>query len=152
MPKRLDFQFPMRAVLSVILFCGTTAEVGALCEAVTLEEAFAASRVVFVGHAISRELDEPSRTALTTFEVEEMWKGSPAKTTGIRTCAEVVRRDLGLMFVCEADSVAFQVGTRYLIFARGEPLETNQCLPTGVIERSQAALQWLANKPRIAGR
>ena len=81
-----------------------------------------------------------------------MWKGSQARTSSIRTCGEVVRRDLGVMFVCEPDNITFQVGTRYLIFARGEPLETNACLPTGVIERSQAALRWLADKPRISSR
>ena len=142
----------MRSALAVLLLYGATAEVVALCETTTLEKQFAASSVVFVGHAISRELDEASKTASTTFEVEEMWKGSPARTISIRTCGEVVRRDLGVVFICEPDSITFQVGTRYLIFARGEPLETNECLPTGVIEQSEAALRWLADKPRIAGR
>lgn len=142
----------MRSALVILLLYGGTAEVRALCATTTLEKQFAASRVVFVGRAISRELDEPSKTALTTFEVEEMWKGSQATTISIRTCGEVVRRDLGIMFICNPDNITFQVGTRYLIFARGEPLETNECLPTGVIEQSEAALRWLADKPRIATR
>jgi hypothetical protein len=147
----------MRAALSVIFLCCATVDAGALCKRVTVEEAFAASRVVFIGRAIAQEVDAPADRrpwyTVTTFEVEEMWKGSPDTTVRVRTCG-ALRRDLGLGYSCDP-SFMFQVGARYLVFATREPLETDECLPTGLIEgsqRSQAALQWLASKPRITGR
>ena len=83
---------------------------------------------------------------MTTFEVEEMWKGSPDRTIRVRTCG-ADRPDLGVDFFCE-DSFSFQVGARYLIFAGGAPLKMDRCAPTAWVERAGPTLRWLADKPR----
>ena len=144
----------MKTALSVLFLCCTTARLGALCATTSLDQYFAGSRAVFVGRAIAREpSSRDDRKTVTTFEVEEMWKGSPDMTIRIETCG-ADRRDLGLVFSCE-DSITFRLGSRYLVFAIGEPLQTDTCRPTGLIEgsrRSQDALRWLVDKPRIASR
>jgi hypothetical protein len=86
---------------------------------------------------------------LTIFAVEEMWKGTADTTITIQTCGGA--RGNGLVYSCE-ESVRFQVGERYLVFATGKRVQANGCSLTALIERSQPALQWLADKPRITGR
>ena len=152
----------MKTALSVILFCCATAPLDALCRAMTLDEHLAGSRVVVVGRAIEQSVDTPVDPmtgkpltpwyTLTTFVVEEMWKGSPQKTVTIRNCG-ASNGQWG--FSCDDGQFTFHVGTRYLIFATGEPLETSACQPIGPVGPMESrptrdALQWLAaNRPLI---
>ena len=155
----------MRATLSVILICSATVPLTALCREMTLDEHFARSSVVFVGRATAKTGETPVDTAtgmrptgtrwytVTTFAVEEMWKGSPERSITVRNCG-ASNGQWG--FSCDDSGFMFQIGAQYLIFARGAPLETDRCQPIGATERPtarmQATLRWLADKPRIVSR
>jgi hypothetical protein len=116
----------------------------------TLEESFATSSVVFTGRAIDQKVvteDSQGAHTLTTFAVEDMWKGTVEKAITIQTCGGMGN---GGVPPCP-ESSQFRVGMQYLIFATGQPIRhTSTCLPTGLLARSQPTLQWLADKPRIA--
>ena len=91
----------VKTLLSFALFCWTTVPVGALCRKMTLDEHFASSIAVFVGRAITQDVEMPADRrpwyTRTTFAVDELWKGAPEKTITIRTCGAWVedRRDAG---------------------------------------------------------
>jgi hypothetical protein len=124
----------------------------AICVTETLEKQFASSSVVFVGLATAQEVETateivhpPATTAswkrtITTFKVEEVWKGPSDRTVRVRTCGEN-EGDCSVSF-------AFQVGSKYLVFAGGEPLQTSRCVPTSLVDRASRTLEWLADKPR----
>ena len=132
-------------VLMVVAFGLASVPVSALCERLTLERQFAESTVVFVGRATAQER-ETATQVVTTFTVEEMWKGAPATEVRVTTCGEARVGDT--LFVCDPDNFTFRVGSTYFVFGRGEPLRTNRCVPTALLERASDTLDWLAKKPR----
>jgi hypothetical protein len=142
----------MKTLLSVISICCMTTALRASCPMRTLDQQWAVSDVVFTGRAIDQKVvSEDGRGAhtLTTFAVEEMWKGTVEKTITIQTCGGIGN---GGVPPCP-ESSQFRVGMQYLIFAIGQPIgHTSTCLPTGLLERAQPTLQWLADKPRVTGR
>jgi hypothetical protein len=124
-------------------------------EHVALAEEFTKSAVVFVGRAITQEVETATEVivppdtihrwtrTITTFEVEEVWKGPSGKTVRVRTCG--VGKSCSVTF-------EFQIGSRYLVFASGEPLQTSRCNSTALVERAGRTLEWLADKPRTTPR
>ena len=110
------------------------------------------STVVFTGRAIDQKVvseDSQGAHTLTTFAVEDMWKGAVEKTITIQTCGG---NGNGGVPPCP-ESSQFRVGMQYLIFAIGQPIgHTSTCLPTGLLERAQPTLQWLAANHRIVSR
>ena len=127
-----------------------TARVHAECGAMmSLDEQFAMSQAVFVGRAIGQEIvsnqSRPgSRETQTTFEVEEIWKGTADSARRVRTCGWT---DGTLMTTC-SEGFTFIVGSRYVVFATGDPLETSQCFATALVDRAEKTLLWLSEKPR----
>jgi hypothetical protein len=115
----------------------------------TLEDQFAGSRTVFVGRAIAQQIvprtDWPprDRATETTFEVEEVWKGQTDTTLRLQTCGW---NDGSEALTCSED-VIFVVGSRYVVFAAGDPLQTSGCQPTALVDRAGETLQWLSGKP-----
>src|SRR5262249_40294895 len=85
-----------------------------------------------------------SRETQTTFEVEEIWKGTADSARRVRTCGWT---DGTIEMLCSECST-FMVGSRYVVFASGDPLETSQCLATALVDRAHKTLQWLSGKPR----
>ena len=139
-------------ILTVVGVTLTSAALTAICITATLEQQFAASSVVFVGVATAQEVETateivqaPATTArwqrtITTFKVEQVWKGPSDTTMRVRTCGEN-EGDCSVSF-------AFQVGAKYLVFASGAPLQTSRCDPTSLVERAGPTLDWLKDKPR----
>jgi len=130
----------------------------ALCAKATLEQQFTGSTVVFVGRATAQQSAARTRVVntvaveeintVTTFTVEDMWKGVPATEMRVTTCGGRVDDRAVLC----SESFTFRVGSTYLVFASGEPLQTNACVPTALLERAGQTLEWLAKQPRITGR
>jgi hypothetical protein len=121
----------------------------------TLDDHFSRSSIVFVGRAISQQIvpirsPSGSRATETTFEVEELWKGQADAIPRVRTCGWT-EGDVALTCF---EGFSFVVGSRYVVFAAGDPFETSGCGPTGLKDRSERTLQWLADKPskRLANR
>ena len=119
------------------------------CTALTLDQEFKRS-AIFVGRAIAQS---PVTTAAnltateTTFEVESLWKGQTKTTPRIRTCGGIAGDK---EFAC-AEGFRFLVGSRYLVFADGAPLETSACSRTELVSQAVRTLQWLSHKPRKKG-
>ena len=89
-----------------------------------------------------------TRATETTFHVEELWKGEPTATLRILNCGW---QDVDETSTC-SDS-QFVVGSRYVVFATGDPLETNECLSRRPsVDRAEQTLQWLASKPHKKAR
>ena len=125
----------------------------ASCAKTTLELSFAGSIVVFVGRATAQQAEARTQVlsgeareridTVTTFAVEQMWKGAPAKEVRVTTCGG----SLGdRAFTCSS-SFRFYTGSTYLVFASGEPLETSECVPTALVDRATQTLEWLAKLP-----
>jgi hypothetical protein len=118
----------------------------------TLEAQFAGSQAVFLGRAIAQQIvptragsGAETRATETTFEVEELWKGqATARTLRVQTCGW---HDDSQSVTC-SEGFRFVVGSRYVVFAIADPLETSGCEPTASVERAEATLQWLSGKPR----
>jgi hypothetical protein len=114
----------------------------------TLEDQFARSQTVFVGRAIAQQvvptgLRSGTRVTETTFMVEELWKGRANVTLRVQTCGW---KDGSEALTCSED-VIFVVGSRYVVFAAGDPLQTSGCQPTALVDRAGETLQWLSGKP-----
>jgi hypothetical protein len=120
------------------------------CPFVTLEDQFARSQAVFIGRAIAQQIvpinaRSGTRATETTFAIEQLWKGRVnPKTLRVRTCSW---NDGNNAVTC-GESLTIVVGSRYIVFAIGDPLETSQCQPTALAERAEKTLQWLSGKPR----
>ena len=135
-----------------------SAPLRAVCAKATLEQQFISSTVVFVGRATAQQSAARTRVVntvaveeidtVTTFAVEDVWKGVPATEMHVTTCGG---RLADRAVLC-SESFRFGVGSTYLVFASGEPLETNACVPTALLERAGQTLEWLAKQPRIPGR
>ena len=128
----------------------------ALCAKSRLEEQFARSTVVFVGRATAQGAEARTRVlgtgttvtteeinTTTTFTVDKMWKGAPATNVRVKTCGGV----LGDQSVTCDPSFTFRIGSTYLVFASGEPLQTSNCVPTALLERVSQTLEWLSKQP-----
>ena len=121
------------------------------CATLSLDDQFKQSTAVFIGRAAAQSVVETgtSRVTDTTFEVERLWKGDGRKAVTIRVCGGV----LGDTDLSCGESVRFSVGSRYIVFAEGEPLQTNTCHHTAAIDdpnasdEAKATLRWLATKP-----
>jgi len=118
------------------------------CPTLSLPDEFTRSESVFLGRAvgqsvISRPSSERGVDRLTTFEVEEVWKGKVEKTERVRTCGGVVG---DVDFGC-AEAFRFEVGSRYVVFAEGKPLSTDICHHTSMTDRAATTLEWLSTKP-----
>jgi hypothetical protein len=124
--------------------------VHAECLALTLDQEFKRSTAIFVGRAIAQS---PVTTAAnltateTTFEVESLWKGQTKTPLRIRTCGGTVGDK---EFTC-AEGIRFLVGSRYIVFAEGAPLETSACSGTELLSQAEQTLQWLSHKPHKKG-
>ena len=136
-------------LLSVSMFA---ARLDAECPTRPLEEVFAGSTVVFVGRALDRKPGPEIRnivTTVTTFEIEDLWKGKPQKTIAVTAFGGVLPNgaDLGV-----EDSPTFQPGSRYVVFAAGTPLMPQGCHQTIGVEHAAPTLEWLSNKPHTTVR
>ena len=121
----------------------------------TLDDQFASSQAVFVGRALAQQIVLSNsgfrgRAAETTFEVQELWKGqADAKTLRVLTCGWIDGRET----VTCGGGVTFVVGSRYVVFATGDPLWSTECQQaTSLMDRAKDTLQWLVSKPRLAVR
>ena len=145
----MKLRYATALLLGSFAIARLTMPVHALCAAVTLDEDFKRSTAVFVGRAVAqRVMATPTqswpRTTETTLEVETLWKGAPEKTVQIRTCGGIVGKEA---ITC-GEGFRFVVGSRYVVFADGQPLTTDACHHTALGERAQQTLQWLSKKPR----
>jgi hypothetical protein len=128
----------------------TIAPASASCPVpLTLEEYFAHTPTIFVGRAVAQRIvPRPGRPAgtratETTFDVEELWNGQPTATLRILNCGW---GDGDQTMTCSSDFI-FVVGSRYVVFAAGDPPETSACSPTALVEGARETLQWLAGRP-----
>jgi hypothetical protein len=114
---------------------------------------FARSDAVFTGRAVSQRIVTPatagSKFTETTFEVEELWKGRPAaKTLTVLSCGYFdVRTQQHTL--CGGGSDRFLIGSPYVLFVRGNPLEVD-CEPVEPITSASHVLAWLSSLPRQA--
>ena len=124
----------------------------ASCAKSSLGQQFAGSTVVFVGRATAQQAEARTRVGsgagegidtVTTFAVEQMWKGPPEKEVRVMTCGG---RLGDRAFTCSS-SFRFHIGSTYLVFASGEPLETSECVPTALVDRATQTVEWLAKQP-----
>jgi hypothetical protein len=131
--------------------------VAAECPTIPIEALFANSAAVFVGRAVSQRVvtraesaESPrGRITETTFEVEDLWKGPRStKTLAVQTCGfhDLVTDE---MIIC-GNGNHFDVGSRYLVFAFGDPLtastECDQHIT--LLEKAATSLKWLSGQPR----
>jgi hypothetical protein len=127
----------------------TSTSVGASCPTLTIDKNFAISTAVFVGRATDQKstaAQNPGEWAIateTTFEVEDVWKGPRERTIRVKTCGGTVN---GESVTC-SESFRFMVGSKYLVFALGDPLQGNDCAPTAQVDLAGRTLQWLSDKP-----
>ena len=121
----------------------------AVCPTLRIDDEFKRSTAVFVGRAIAQSIaTTPTlnwpRATETTFAVESVWKGEPDATIRVRVCGGAA--DDGDMS-CGED-FRFVVGSRYVVFADGRPLTTNNCHHTALLDRAGQSLEWLSHKPQ----
>jgi hypothetical protein len=115
----------------------------------TLEDQFARNQTVFVGRATAQRIVPVASSSgtyetETTFEAEELWKGEVNATFRVQTCGWI---DGNVSAGC-SEGLTFVVGSRYVIFAAGDPLRTGRCQPTALVDRAGRTLQFLSDKPR----
>jgi hypothetical protein len=140
--------------LGMVVVAQCAATLRAECPTLSLDDQFKQSTAVFIGRAVAQSVIETgtsfrSRVTDTTFEIERLWKGDGRKDVTVRVCGGV----LGDTDLSCGESVRFSVGSRYIVFADGEPLQTNTCHHTTAIDdanasdEAKATLRWLATKP-----
>ena len=134
------------ALMVAVGIAGAIASVRAECATLSLDKEFNQSLAVFVGRAVAQSVlaeVKPWQTE-TTFEVERVWKGKPDADNRlrVRTCGGTV----GDLSVKCGESFPFAPGTRYVVFADGDPLTTDTCHHTAWIEKAKEALSWLSTK------
>src|SRR5262245_20343859 len=118
---------------------------------VDLNDWFVGSSAVFVGRAVVQRVvatTSDRHETETTFEVGSLWKGEIKATLQVRTwaCGGTTARDRSETVTC-ADDVIFRVGSTYVVFARGAPLEATGCGPTSLVKGAEQTLHWLSQKP-----
>ena len=116
----------------------------------SLAKSLTESTAVFIGRAISQRLVKLQGAYTdTTFEVEEIWKGPQnAQTLVVRTCGYRDPRT-GQKQICGGGVYFFEIGSRYVVFVRGEPPRVH-CDPVELIDGALAphVLAWLSGQPR----
>jgi hypothetical protein len=120
---------------------------------VSLAMSLTRSTAVFIGRPVSQRLVKLPRVEVTytdtTFEVEDIWKGpQDAQTLVVRTCGYHDPRT-GEEQLCGGGVYFFDIGSRYVVFVRGEPLRVD-CDPVELIDGRPASrvLAWLSGQPR----
>jgi hypothetical protein len=142
------------ALIATVSFSGVP--VAADCPILPLENLFAQSSAVFVGRAVSQRVvaDDSGHAhngliSETTLEVEEIWKGQAGQsgTLPVRVCG-YYDPATGNTVTCGTGN-RFVVGSRYVVFAYGDPLRASpECdQHFGTVENMKDILQWLADKP-----
>jgi hypothetical protein len=114
----------------------------AACPLFSLEDQVAyRDAAVFTGRATSQRVIPSEAKAIgsmmteTTFEVEDVWKGDVGPVAQVRTCGYT----LGNESMTCSEGVTFSIGTRYIIFASGNPLQTNGCFSTQRLDSVEGA-------------
>jgi hypothetical protein len=123
----------------------------AACPLTSLENQLAGKTTVFVGVATSQRVVPANGTSTasmmteTAFEVDDVWKGDLESVAQVRTCSYT----LGNEHVTCSEDFSFSVGTRYIVFANGMPLQTNGCYSTARLDSVEGSriMAWLADKP-----
>src|SRR6478735_3167560 len=110
-------------LIGVVAFTNSVIAAPRECPTPTLEDDFNKSAAVFVGRAIAQSVTKTPQgsTTETTFEIERVWKGQLQKAVRIQTCGGSIG---DVSFNC-SESFTFGEGSRYVVFASGEPLTTN---------------------------
>jgi hypothetical protein len=121
---------------------------GADCATLALPDDFARSGAVFVGRVVAQSVrttpgDIIGVATETTFDVEQSWKGKAEKKVRVQTCGGTIGDDT----INCSEAFRFEVGSRYLVFAEGQPLTTDTCHHTAKLELAETTLQWLSTKP-----
>jgi hypothetical protein len=145
----MKLRHPTALLLGSFAMAHSVILANAECATLAIDDEFNRSTAVFVGRAITQSVPMTptlswSRATETTFEVEDVWKGKPEKTIRIRTCGGTV----GEESVTCGEGCHFVMGSRYVVFAEGQPLVTDTCHHTALAERAAETLQWLSKKPR----
>lgn len=145
-------RFVLGVVLSAVLTCVAGVRMSASCVVDArdpFEHHFATSSTVFLGKAVRQQVVSTNagpvdRSTVTTFEVETTWKGDASRSTlTITTCGGPVG---DVTVDCNEGGYDFAVGRRYVVFANGNPLTTNGCVPTTDADKASTLLQWLGAK------
>ncbi|MCC7125187.1 MAG: hypothetical protein IT178_10090 [Acidobacteria bacterium] len=100
---------------------------------------FSISTFVFLGRAIDQirvPLPDGWANTQTTFAVEQQWKGERQQEVVVQTCGDGISTHCSTAF-------SFERGTRYLVFAHGNPPSTSRCSLTGTAEQSAPVIAWL---------
>ena len=141
----------LRLIVLVLTWIQASAvPTSALCPGpVTFEQQFARSQAVFVGRAIAQQIvpnatGYRNRVTETTFEVEELWKGQ-ANTKTLRVQSRPWNDGNEAV---STEGPTFVIGSRYVVFASGEPLWATGCDPAELVDRAKDILMWLSGKPR----
>jgi hypothetical protein len=137
-------------VSSCLLISILSTALRAACPLVSLENQLAGNVTVFVGIAASQRVIPANGTSVasmmteTTFEAD-VWKGDLGPVALVRTCSYT----LGNESVTCGEDFSFAIGTRYIVFASGMPLQTNGCFLTERVDSLEGnrIMQWLADKP-----
>jgi hypothetical protein len=149
---------PLFLATSLLIIWQSVAPVDASCpggiqtDEKSLASHFARSDAVFTGRAISQRTVTPvgagSKFTETTFEVEELWKGASVRTLTVLSCGYYDER-LQRHTLCGGGVYHFVIGSDYVLFVRGTPLEVD-CEPVELISRAPHVLAWLSGQPRQA--
>jgi hypothetical protein len=126
--------------------------VGASCPKQSYERRFADATAVFIGRATAQRLVPDSFgykgiRGETTLQVQEIWKGEHKDgLLAVRTCDYV---DPLTTEGVTCGGNRFRVGSRYLVFAYGDPLlaDTDCEGRIQLVERAGDTLEWLSAKP-----
>jgi hypothetical protein len=141
-------QFRDLAVTFVIALVSAET-LGAECATLALPNDFARSGAVFVGRAVDQSVvtgAESKRVETeTTFDVDQSWKGTVEtdKKIRVRTCGGTLGET---SFTC-GETFRFAVGSRYIVFAEGQPFTTDTCHHTATVDQGARTLHWLSTKP-----
>jgi len=138
-------------VSGCLLIAAFSTALRAACPLLSLEEQFAGNASVFVGRVTSQRVIPASGTSShsmmteTTLDVEDVWKGDLGSVAQVRTCSY----RFGNETVTCSEDVYFSIGTTYIVFARGTPLQTNGCSSTARVDSAEGRqiMLALAEKP-----
>jgi hypothetical protein len=147
----MDRRLVRIAFVALIILTSSWVPARAECGLLSLETTFANNAVVFVGRAIDRKssrAQDPKIITETTFEVETVWKGPLASSIRVTTCGGTV----GTEGVSCSEAPKFTVGSKYVVFAKGEPLTASGCAGTDDVALAGLTLEWLSDKPHTTVR
>ncbi|HKY21107.1 MAG TPA: hypothetical protein VJM31_07800 [Vicinamibacterales bacterium] len=104
------------------------------------------SAAVFRGRVVSLEPLPDNTASIATFDVEQWWKGSRARTVKVLSCGGKPSGDLEV--ICVHGPYKFVLGVSYVVFALRYPatnpvLEASSCRSTATVEESADVIKWL---------